>query len=473
MICKELTGVHEECGVFGVYSHENKNLAYSVYYALYALQHRGQEAGGIAVTTNNKIEYHKGLGLIHEVFNNGKLDSLPEGDIAIGHVRYAKKEVNLPINAQPLVFTGKAGKIAIALNGCIINSEEIKKDLVKQGIMFQTTVDTEIIAALINTCDEGDFVAGVKKAVEKLKGSFAFVVMTTNKLIAVRDSFGLSPLVLGKIDDDYVVASESCGLDAVNATLLRDVEPGEILLIDSEGTTSFKMDSENEKTAACIFEHVYLARPDSIIDECSVYESRMEAGRMLAKRYPVEADMVAGVPDSALVSARGYAEESGIPYIEALNKNRYIGRTFIQPHQGMRENSVKIKMNAIKSNVNGKKIILLDDSIVRGTTSKKIVKLLKDAGAAEVHLRIASPIVKHPCYFGIDIDTYNQLIGASKSKEEIREYIGADSLEFLQIQDLVDTARTSKCNFCTGCFSGEYPMPVSKDVNKKKYNLMK
>lgn len=469
MYCREkllpFDSMNEECGVFGIYSPEIRSVAYSVYYGLYALQHRGQESAGIAVTCNNEIQYYKDLGLVPEVFANGKLELLPEGDIAIGHVRYSTTDENSAMNSQPLVFTSKIGKMAVAFNGNIINVDELRKELIQEGVLFQTSICTEVIAALINKYTKNDIVEGVKEAVKYLKGSFAIVIMTTTKLIGVRDKNAICPMVLGRADDDYVLSSETCGLDAIDATYVKDLAAGEILVIDSKGTKSYFM--EGAKAHSCIFEYVYFARPDSVIDGCSVYESRKMAGKLLAQKFPVKADVVAGVPDSAIASARGYAEESGIPYNEVLNKNRYVGRTFIQPEQSMRENAVRIKMNVLKNNVKGKVVVLLDDSIVRGTTSKKIVKMIRDAGAKEIHLRISSPIVMHPCYFGIDIKTYSQLIGAKMTKKEICEYIGADSLEFLSIEDLVKTAESANREFCLGCFNGEYPMEIDhKDVNK-------
>lgn len=460
--------MNEECGVFGIYSESVRDVTNLVYYGLYALQHRGQEACGIAVSAGLNINYHKDMGLVPEVFDAEKLNSLGEGDIAIGHVRYSTTGENKVINCQPLVFNGKCGKFAIAHNGNIINAKKIRDELMNNNILFQTEIDTEVVGALFNKYSENGLVEGILQACNKLEGSFALVFMTVDKLIAVRDHCGIRPLVLGKLGlDDYVVCSETAALDSIGATFVRDIQAGEVLLIDKNGLKSFKLDERPKKT--CIFEYVYFARPDSIIDNISVYDARKCSGRLLAEYYPVDADIVAGVPDSAVVSARGYSEKSGIPYIEALAKNRYVGRTFIQPNQGLRESAVRVKLNALKSNVEGKRVILLDDSIVRGTTSKKIVQLLRDAGAKEVHLRISSPIVKHPCYLGIDTQTYSQLIGASRCKEEIKNYIQADSLEFLTVEQLVRAVNGNKptCEYCIGCFSGEYPMPIDKkDIRK-------
>lgn len=453
--------IHEECGVFGVYSQENRSVAHTVYYGLYALQHRGQESAGIAVAYADKISYYKDMGLVPEVFANGNLERLPEGDIAIGHVRYSTTGASQHLNAQPVVFTGKCGKMALAHNGNLTNTKKLREELIASNAVFQTTIDSEVMAVMINSLSDGDILTGIKRACPKFKGSYALVVMTTDKLIAVRDPYGIRPLCIGTAVDDIVVASETCALDAVGATFLRDVEPGEILVVDSTGLHSYKMDGVPEKSAICIFEYVYFARHDSVLDGCSVYNARKEAGRQLAENYPVEADIVSGVPDSGNVAARGYSEVSGIPFIEALAKNRYVGRTFIQPDQHQRENSLSIKMNPLRANIAGKRVILIDDSIVRGTTMRKIVKMLRRAGATEVHIRICSPIVKHPCHLGIDIQTYSQLIGAYKNEDEICESIGADSVKYLTVEQLIKSCSSSKREFCLGCFNGKYPYPLA------------
>ena len=459
--------IHEECGVFGVYSSENRTVAHTVYYGLYALQHRGQESGGIAVAFADKITYYKGMGLIPEIFANGNLDKLPEGDIAIGHVRYSTTGASQLLNAQPVVFTGKCGKMALAHNGNLTNTKQLRDELIAQNAVFQTTIDSEVMAVLINKLSDGDILKGVKLACPLFKGAYALVIMTADKLIAVRDPYGIRPLCLGTVDDDVVVASESCALDAVGANFLRDVKPGEIVVIDSNGIQSHMMENIPKKSALCIFEYVYFARHDSIIDGCSVYHARQEAGRLLAKYYGVEADTVAGVPDSANVAARAYAEESGIPFVEALAKNRYVGRTFIQPDQRQRENSLSVKMNALRANIRGKRLIIIDDSIVRGTTMRKIIKMLRDAGAKEVHIRICSPIVKHPCHLGIDIQTYSQLIGAYRDENQICKCIGADSVRYLSVEHLVESCKKSNLNFCLGCFTGEYPYPMDDNETDK------
>lgn len=451
---------HEECGVFGVYSQENRNVAHTVYYGLYALQHRGQESAGIAVAFADKIAYYKGMGLVSDVFAGGNLEALPEGDIAIGHVRYSVTGASQLLNAQPVVFTGKCGKMALAHNGNLTNTKQLREEMLSQNAVFQTSIDSEVIALYINSLSDGDVVTGIKRACPKFKGSYALVIMTVNKLIAVRDPYGIRPLCIGTLEGDYIVASETCALDAVGANFVRDVKPGEIVIIDSEGLHSCFMDGIPEKSAMCIFEYVYFARPDSVLDGVSVYDARKEAGRLLARHCPVEADIVSGVPDSGNVAARGFAEESGIPFVEALAKNRYVGRTFIQPEQGQRENSLNIKMNALRANVRGKRVVIIDDSIVRGTTMRKIIKMLRNAGATEVHIRVCSPIIKHPCHLGIDIQTYSQLIGAYKNERQICESLGADSVRYLSIHQLVKTCKGANLDFCLGCFNGEYPYPL-------------
>lgn len=457
---------HDECGVYAIYSKKTTDLVRVLYYGLYALQHRGQESCGMAVTYANAMTYYKDKGLVNEVFNEDVIKALPEGDIALGHVRYASQDFAKAINAQPVVYTGRMGKFALAMNGKITNANILRKKLIAEGISFQTDIDCEVIANLINL-NSSENGADIVKAVSELEGSFALVIMTTTELIAVRDRYGLRPMVLGKQDDDYYLASESCALDATGVDLIRDVKPGEILRINSKGLNSEIFASAERRP--CIFEYVYTARADSYIDDRSVYQARYDCGRKLAKKLMLEADIVAGVPDSANVAARGYAAESGIPYIDVLEKNRYVGRTFIQPNQYMRENSVKIKLNAHRHNIQGKSIILVDDSIVRGTTSKKIVELLKKSGAKAVHMVIASPIVKHPCYTGIDIETYDQLIGAYRNSDEINEIIGADSVHFMDVQDLIDSCSVGENKtFCSACFDGKYPDDIENKLKARE-----
>jgi amidophosphoribosyltransferase len=451
--------MREECGIVGVYDAAGLPVGEPLYYGLYALQHRGQESAGMAISDGHEIRHHKAMGLVNEVFGDEEtMARLNGGHIGIGHVRYSTSGASELINSQPLVVRYIEGTIALAHNGNLVNAESLRKELEEMGSIFQTTLDTEIIASLIARSG-GDVVEAIKDAMKRIKGSYALVVMTKDRLIGVRDPLGVRPLALGKLGEAYVLASESCAFDAMGAEFIRDVRPGELVVIDGEGLTSVRTQAP-PNSKLCIFEFVYFARTDSVIDGISVYQARENSGRILARRYPVEADIVSGVPDSAIASAIGYAKESGIPYGESLAKNRYVGRTFIQPNQEMRDTGVKIKLNALRRNVQGKRVVLLDDSIVRGTTSRKIVEMLRLAGAREVHMRISSPPVKFPCYFGIDTPQSSQLIGSNHTIEEIRKIIGADSLEYLSMADLMKTVEGSGCGFCRGCFDGEYPVPV-------------
>ncbi len=454
---------HEECGIIGIASNAQREMAHDLYFGLFALQHRGQESAGIAVNPEpRKVYYYKKMGLVNEVFDEDILCSFPHTRLGIGHVRYAASGSRNVVNAQPVVFYGRWGRMAIAHNGNIINCDAIKSRLIKQGQIFQSSIDSEVIAALVNLDSDVSIEEGVKNACMELAGAYTVVVMADDKLIAVRDPLGLKPLAIGKMQNgDVIVASETCALDALNATDVRDVKPGEMIIVDNKlNVRSEFLPSVHRRP--CVFEYVYLARSDSSIDGVSVYDARYQCGKSLARRFKIDADVVAGVPDSAIVSARGYSEASGVPYIDALSKNRYIGRTFIQPSQAMRENSVKIKLNAIRNNINGKRLILIDDSIVRGTTSKKIVQLLRDNGAKEVHMLIASPIVAFPCFYGVDIESKDVLIGAYKNEQEICEAIGADSLHFIPMEDMVKACGGDKCDFCTACFDGDYPIDMTK-----------
>lgn len=458
--------LHEECGVFGIYNKEGHDSAELTYYALYALQHRGQESAGIAVNNEGDLKYYKDMGLVPEVFNEKTLKAL-KGNIAIGHVRYSTTGASHRENAQPMVIKYRNGQLAIAHNGNLVNAGKIREKLEEEGVIFQSTIDSEVILNLISRYRVSSI--NIEEAIEKMmkdvKGSYAIVLLTPKRLIGVRDPFGLRPLCIGKLGDSYSIASETCALDAVGATYVRDVEPGEIVLIDENGLTSIKTETPCE-SKLCIFEHVYFARPDSVIDGASVHRARIEAGRRLAIKHPVEADIVIGVPDSGLTAALGYSMESGIPYGIGLIKNRYIGRTFIQPDQGQREVGVRIKLNALKDAIEGKRVIMIDDSIVRGTTSRRIVNILKSAGAKEVHMRISSPPIKFPCYFGIDTPSKDQLVASSMDIDQITQIVGADSLGYLSLEDLLETPLGSKCGFCTACFEGDYPMEVPQDATK-------
>ena len=451
----------EECGVFGIYMNDKTyDPAEAAYLGLYALQHRGQESAGIISTDGKDMKMHKGMGLCAEVFK-GNLDNISGGRIAIGHVRYSTTGQSLLSNAQPIMMSYRSGKLAMAHNGNLINSDILRKKIEDDGAIFQTTLDTEVMANLIARNSKGGLLEAIRSMMEVVRGSYAITLMTQEVLIGIRDPQGIRPLALGKLDNNFVLASESCAFDAIDAEFIRDVRPGEIIIIDKNGFKSYQAVAPMD-TALCIFEYVYFARPDSDIDGISVYRSREEAGKRLAITYPVEADLVSGVPDSATPAASGYAEQSGIPFKKALAKNRYVGRTFIQPQQSLRERGVKLKLNAIKRNVHGKKIVLIDDSIVRGTTSKKIVEMLRLAGAREVHMQISSPPVIAPCYFGIDTPSHEQLIGAKNSVEEIRKIIGVDTLHYLSPEDLLKTVEGAGCNFCMGCFNGKYPVDMKK-----------
>ncbi|MCX7772300.1 MAG: amidophosphoribosyltransferase [Clostridia bacterium] len=459
--------IHEACGVFGVDNMDNIDVSRLVYFGLYSLQHRGQESCGIAVNDNGQITGHKGMGLVAEVFTEKVLDRL-EGKAAIGHTRYSTTGGNSLENCQPLIVNYKDGRLALAHNGNLINASKIRLDLENHGAIFQTATDSEVIANLIsrNGLKCKDIEEVLKKTMDVIEGSYALVIMTQKRLIGIRDPWGLRPLCIGKLGNSYILASETCALDAVGAEFIRDVLPGEIILIE-EGQLRSVMYEHKKPHSFCIFEHIYFARPDSFIDGASIYRARLEAGRLLAIQHPAEADLVVGVPDSGLTAAIGFSRQSGIPYGEALIKNRYVGRTFIQPSQKLREQSVNIKLNALKEEVDGKRIVLIDDSIVRGTTTKKIVQMLKNAGAKEIHMRISSPPVLYPCYFGIDIASRDQLIAANHEIEDIREIIGADSLGFMTVEDILKTPVGAPPNsFCAGCFTGRYPMKVPKEANK-------
>jgi amidophosphoribosyltransferase len=461
--------LNEECGVFGIYDQDGYDCARLTYYGLYALQHRGQESCGIAVNDDGTIIHHKDMGLVPEVFNDVILNHL-KGQIAVGHVRYSTTGASFRENAQPLVTKYVKGTLTLAHNGNLINAAELRSELEQSGAIFQTTIDSEVIAYLVarERVNCGSVEEAVKRAMTRIKGSYALVVMSPRKLIGVRDPLGIRPLSIGRLGNSYVLASETCALDSISAEFIRDVEPGEVIVIDRNGLRSIK-DNCSGKSRMCIFEFIYFARPDSIIEGANVYEARKEAGRILAKEHPVEADLVIGVPDSGFSAALGFAEESGIPYGEGLIKNRYIGRTFIQPLQSQREQGVRIKLNALKRSVEGKRIVMVDDSIVRGTTSRRIVQMLKDAGATEVHMRISSPPIKYPCYFGIDTPSRKQLVASNHSIEEIRQKVSADSLGFLSIEGLLQTPINAKCEFCTACFSGDYPMEVPVEEDKMKF----
>lgn len=440
-------------GVVGIYSKERNNVSNIIYYGLYALQHRGQVSTGIAVNNNGFVDYFKDLGLVHEVFPKETMERL-RGNIGIGHIRYATTGDTTTINAQPLVVGYRKGALALAHDGAVVNFEKLRDGLEDQGAIFQSELDTEVIANLIARYHKDNIEDAIIKALDDIRGTYGLVIMTTDKLIGARDQYGVKPLSIGKLGDDYILASETCAFDTIGAEFIRDVEPGEIVIIDENGLESIRRKSYGKRL--CLFEIIYFARPDSKLDNKSIYLGRIEAGKQLAIESPANGDIVIGAPDSGTIPAIGYAEQAKIPYAEGLIKNRYVGRTFIQPTQELREQGVRIKLNVLKENVEGKKVILVDDSIVRGTTIKRTIEMIKNAGAKEIHVRISSPPVLHPCHLGMDTPTRENLIAAQMSKEEIRELIGADSLEYLSLEGLLKVAGGKE--FCTGCLDGNYPI---------------
>ncbi len=446
-------------GIMGIYAKENKKISQNMYYGLYALQHRGQESNGMAVNNNGFLDYHKEFGLVHEAYVNETLDRL-RGNIGIGHVGSSDSIGNVTANVEPLVIGYKKGALALANDGNIVNSKSIRERLEDNGVIFQSNVDAEVIANLIARYHKDDIEEAIIKTLKTIKGSYALVLMTTDKLIGVRDPYGMKPLSIGKLGNDYVISSETCAFDTMGAEFVRDVEPGEMVVFNDEGLKSMKTDDVKSKKM-CLFEFIYFSRPDSKFDGISIYLARREAGRILAKESPANGDIVISAPDSGTVAAIGYAEASGIPYDEGIIKNRYVGRTFIQPTQELREQGVKIKLNVLDENVKGKRVVLVDDSIVRGTTIKQTVKMLRDAGAEEVHVRISSPPVKYSCYFGIDTSKEKHLIATEKTVEEIRKNIGADSLAYLSLEGLIKGAGGEEM-FCTGCFDEKYPIDIDE-----------
>ena len=460
--------IKEECGVFGIYDFDGGDVASTIYYGLLALQHRGQESCGIAVSDTSgpkgKVLSSKDMGLVNEAFTTEILEKL-KGDIGVGHVRYSTAGSSTRENAQPLVLNYVKGTLALAHNGNLINAPELRKELEYTGAIFQTTIDSEVIAYFIarERLNSKTVEEAVGRAMKKIKGAYSLIIMSPRKLIGARDPFGFRPLCIGKRDNSYVLASETCALDTIGATFVRDVEPGEIVTISPEkGIESNKsMCIPKEQHARCVFEYIYFARPDSFVDGMSVYNSRILAGRYLAIDSPVDADLVVGVPESGNCAALGYAMESGIPYGQAFVKNSYVGRTFIKPGQKNRESSVQVKLNALRDAVEGRRVIMIDDSIVRGTTSDRIVRMLREAGAKEVHMRVSSPPFLWPCYFGTDIPARDQLIAYNRSVDEICKIIGADSLGYLKEERLSQIVEGRE--ICSGCFTGKYPLDPPED----------
>lgn len=467
----KLDKVNDECGVFGIYRNDDDiDVVAAANDALYSLQHRGQQSAGITVNKDGEFTTVKELGMVSEIFTPKALEKLPNGKIAVGHVRYTSSESLDRASNQPLVMRYIQGSIGIANNGSITNFNEIRQELETGGAVFQSNSNAEIMAYVIATerCVTDTLEDAVLSSMRKLKGAYSTVICAPSRLIGFRDMHGFRPLCIGKLKNSWIFTSESCVIDSLGGEFVRDVEPGEIVIVDQNGVRSMKPDFGDKKKALCIFEYIYFARSDSFIDGVSVYEARKQAGRILARKYPVEADMVVGVPESGIDAAIGYSEESGIPYEKAIVKNSYIGRTFIKPSQKERMKSVKIKLNPIADKIKGKRVVIIDDSIVRGTTVDRIVTMLKEAGAKEVHMRISSPPFMWPCYYGTDIPSRGELIACNHTIEEITKLSKADSLGYLPVESLREMIHNAPVGFCDGCFTGNYPAPITKETFKGK-----
>lgn len=468
-----MSSLREECGVFGVFSPQTADVASTAYYGLFALQHRGQESCGIVVNDDGIFQSYKDTGLVNDVFTPQILTELGEGNMAVGHVRYGTTGGNDRSNAQPIVVNHIKGRMALAHNGNIVNCEQLRRELELEGSIFSTTSDTEVISYIITKerLKVPSIEQAVNQAMRRVKGAYSLVILSPSKLIAVRDAHGFRPLCYGKTADGrYVVASESCALDAVSAKFIRDIRPGEILVFDQDGVRSITDHCGEADGSLCVFEYIYFARPDSVIDGCSVHNARMRAGAFLALEHPVQADVVIGVPDSGLDAAVGYAKQAGIPYEIGFIKNKYIGRTFIQPGQKSREDKVKIKLNPIADVVRGKRVVMIDDSIVRGTTSARIVKLLREEGAKEIHMRVSAPPFLNPCYYGTDIDSRENLIAAKHTVDEIAQIIGVDSLGYLSVENVKQIAKgLHGAGYCTACFNGDYPTEIPETTSKNRF----
>jgi amidophosphoribosyltransferase len=457
-----VVSLHESCGVFGVYA-PNEDVARLTFFGLFALQHRGQESAGIAATDGRHIRVYADMGLVSHVFDEEALSQLT-GNIAIGHNRYSTTGSSRPANVQPIIVGRGANTIAVAHNGNIVNAEYLYRELADQGYVFRTSTDTEVIANLILSSHEKDWVGKIRYAMHRLQGAYSLTIMTHHKLFGVRDPFGVRPLCLGTVNGSRVLASETCALDHIGASFIREIEPGEIVTISEDSVDSQREASDGR--ALCIFEYIYFARPDSVIDGRLLYQARLAMGKGLAEEHPVAADLVMGVPDSATVAGIGYSRHSGIPVGEGLLKNRYVGRTFIEPDQRIRDLGVKLKFNPLPELLEGQRVVVVDDSIVRGTTTPQVVKLLRRAGAKEVHMRVCAPPIRYPCFFGVDMATRWELIAAQKTIPEIREFIGADSLGYLSIDGLIRAVDLPRKNFCLACFTGDYPIPVQLEMDK-------
>ena len=455
-----LDKLHEECGVVGVYGHpEAANL---VYLGLYALQHRGQESAGIVASTHSKMHLELGMGLVADIFDPGRLLKLP-GPLAIGHNRYSTAGKSELVNAQPCMINYAAGSLALAHNGNLVNAKTIRKELGSKGAIFQSTNDSEVIVHLMAQAKSENFVDRAAEALRQVSGAYSLVLMTENELLAARDPYGFRPLCLGKLDGAYIIASETCVMDLIEAEFIREVEPGELILINENGMQSF-FPFKKVESKYCVFEHIYFARPDSFLFGEHVYTARKEMGRAMAQESPADVDLIVPVPDSGVVSAMGFAEESNIPFEMGLIRNHYVGRTFIEPQSQIRNFGVKLKLNAVKNLIEGKRLAIIDDSIVRGTTSRKIVKMLLEAGAKEVHLRISSPPILFSCFYGIDTPNKDELIAHTNTLEETRQYLGANSLSYLSISKMLEVLQNGKNKFCSACFDGNYPVSITDNI---------
>ena len=458
--------IKEFCGIIGIYGH--KEAAEMTYLSLYALQHRGQEGSGIVASDGKQVKHHIGRGLVNDVFDSSEIIEQLKGHIAIGHNRYSTTGSDADANVQPIIAKMKDGTFALGHNGNLVNSREMRDLLQEEGALFQTSTDSEVIVHLVARSKQKDLVDRIKEALMQVRGAYSLVIMTENKLIAARDPEGVRPLALGKLDKGYMVASETCAMDLIGATYIRDVEPGEILIFDEKGMRSTRL-IEKRESAHCIFEFIYFSRPDSQIFGEYVDKTRRKFGKQLALEHPADADIVISVPDSSNTAAVGYASRSKLKYELALIRNHYIGRTFIQPRQEMRDFNVKVKFNPVGGILDGRRVVVVEDSIVRGTTLRLLTRMLRKAGAAEVHLRVSSPPIRFPCYYGMDFPTRDELIAANKSVEEIKKFMGVDSLGYLSLEGLLACVPSDKCGYCTACFSGEYPIPIDKDFKKNLY----
>ena len=460
--------MHESCGVFGVYA-PNEDVARLTFFALFALQHRGQESAGIATTDGKKLSVYAKMGLVSQVFNEESLSHL-SGNTAIGHNRYSTRGSSRACNVQPIVVGKGSNAVAVAHNGNIVNAEHLYEELCEQGYTFHSSTDTEVIANLILASTEKNWVDKIRYAMHRLQGAYSLTVLTKDSLFGVRDPFGVRPLCLGAIDSGWVIASESCALDHIGARFTREIEPGEVVSITGNGVDSYR--DEVGRRALCIFEYIYFARPDSVINGRLLSLARQAMGAELAQKYPVSADLAMGVPDSATSAGIGYSRQSGIPIDEGLIRNRYVGRTFIEPDQRIRDLGVKLKFNPMPHTLKDKRLVVVDDSIVRGTTTPSVVRLLRRAGAKEVHMRICAPPIRYPCFFGVDMATRQELIAAQKTIPEICEFIGADSLGYLSIERLIKAVALPKDTFCLACFTGDYPIPVQLEMDKLALETM-